>query len=231
VIIVSARKALHTDFFLPFPGNVSKKGLSHQRGQYRIYSVRGVIAPLNEGFKEGKILREMKGRYIVFAILTVVIALIAVRMAFRQGTSGEVVLEQQFKWFKKLSSTEFPERKDSGQESARNAIISYLGSSISLPTEGVTYYRVRKVRKKRVKTVFIPLRMGKRLYLMGVYRKHRKGSGRVSHFLDDTTLLSGEREGISFVIFEKGDGLKVTIMSSGTLVDLFTIVRNDFMTN
>lgn len=173
---------------------------------------------------------EMKGRYVVFAILTLVTALIAVRMAFRQGTVGELILEQQFKWFEKLSATSLPEGKGSGKDSAQQTIFSFLGTSLSLPSEGVTYFAVRKVRKKRVKVVFVPFRMGERFYLMGVYRKYRKEAGRVSHFLEGTNLLSGEREGISFVMFEKGGGIKVTIMSSGPLEELFTIVRNSFMT-
>jgi hypothetical protein len=172
---------------------------------------------------------EKRGKLIVFGILTVLVFLIALRISSRMGTLGEKVLEKQVTFYERVSREGIPPPRSVSSRHVEEILTDYLGLAFQLPEDGFTYFRGKKITLKGVRVVFIPLLLNKKFYLLGVYRRIKHSRRAEKNILDTSTILSGEREGLAFVIFEGSGGFKVSLVSQGSREDLFEITRKFFM--
>lgn len=174
--------------------------------------------------------RDARTKLIVFFFLTALVVLIATRMAIRSGgVREEIVLKEQFRHFEKILSKDRIKLKSKGKGEVEEEILLYLGSSFQFPEGEFEYFAPFKVRAKKTKVAFIPFIFENELYLMGVYLSPGKGGRRDIYFLDTATILSGEKGAVSFLVFERKEKIKVSLMSTVTVEELFRVTRSYFM--
>jgi hypothetical protein len=142
---------------------------------------------------------------------------------------GQKVLEEQFRYFEGLMSKSQHKVKRAKIKDLEGKIFVHLGSSFVLPEGNFAYFSPQRIRTKRVKGAFVPFLYDNNLYLMGIYSLGRETAGSEKDFLNAATLLSGERKGVSFVVFETKGNLKVSLMSRVSTEELFHVTRNYFM--
>lgn len=174
--------------------------------------------------------RDGRTKLIVFFFLTALVALIAARMVIKSGgVREEIVLKEQFRYFENILSKDRVILKTKERGEVEEEILLYLGSSFHFPDGEFEYFAPFKIRAKKVKVAFIPFVFEKELYLMGIYSPLWKGGRRDTYFLDTATLLSGEKGAVSFVVFERKEKVKVSLMSTVTVEELFRVTRSYFM--
>ncbi|NIO16868.1 MAG: hypothetical protein GTN70_07700 [Deltaproteobacteria bacterium] len=174
--------------------------------------------------------RERIPRVVVFLFLTALIGLITARMMMKSNeVRGEKVLDEQFRYFEKLTYKSQKNPATREKKELEREILSLLGSSFALPEEGFTYLSLHRVKTRSVKGAFVPFYYQRNLYLLCVYSLGGKSASARKDFLDAATLLSGMKEEVSFVVFETGENLKVSLMSAVSKEDLFLLTRNYFM--
>lgn len=174
--------------------------------------------------------RERIPRVVVFLFLTALIGLITARMMMKSvEVRGEKVLDEQFRYFEKLPYKSQKKPAIREKKELEEEILSLLGSSFTLPEEGFSYLSLHRVKTRGVKGAFVPFFYRSHLYLLGIYSLGGESASARKDFLDAATLLSGMKEGVSFVVFETGENLKVSLMSAVSKEDLFLLTRNYFM--
>lgn len=174
--------------------------------------------------------RDRTPKIVVFLFLTALVALIFARIVLKSGeVRGEKVLEEQFRYFERLISNSPQKLKRAEIKDLEKNIFSHLGSSFMLPEASFAYFAIHRAKSKRVKGAFVPFLFDNDLYLLGIYSLGRDTAGKKEDFLDAATLLSGNREGVSFVVFETEGNLKVSLMSRVSVEELFLLTRNYFM--
>lgn len=174
--------------------------------------------------------RNSNTRIIVFFFLTAVVVLIATRIIFQsKGVRGEIVLKEQFRYFEKMSPS-FPQKyKVAVKKDIEKVIFSLIGSSFVLPETDFQYYSYRKIKTKKVRGVFVPFIHDNHIFLMGIYTLGDRGGEGEEDFLDAATLLSGRQNSVAFVVLETKGGLKVSLMSTATVEEIFDVMRSNFM--
>lgn len=163
---------------------------------------------------------------VALVFLTLTVAVVAWRISLDSGLRRVEALTREGLRLYDAARREKPGGPlDPAAVEERVAALS--GARVTLPRDAgsFTYQGVSRGRVGRTPAAVVRFASGGRMMLLVVVgHPMLRGPGRETAFFAGGDLISGEREGRSFVFWERG-GTTFLLVSDGDLTDLFDLVR------